>query len=656
MKKDYRSKIKKSFSITMILMLLIMSMPVISIADSTLAVTASNVTETTADLSIINQTSGSTIDVTWSPADGGYDSGVLSGLSPGTTYNVTATETITSSVEKEYVVYLDADLTLYYNDDNNNKVRVRWNDCYYYSYYGEKRSGVNLNLFGTTYTSAMVSTTITNIANTSFNTVAVPVPDGSSLTLTAMGIEPENKDTQTKWRIVNNFGEDLDFTWQVYGTSLTGSGTVAKEHTMDARFDNPYYVYVDAPHQATLVITWGSSNQFTTQKSSTSDVLYPEITSSSLGLTGVPVEGKNAGQTKWRVVNDYGYPLEFTWKVYGTDLTGTMTIPAEHTSAERFNNPFYFYAPKTPATMIITWGNNNEFNKTKQSNNEVLPYPDKNSLVLTSMPTESSKADAQTKWRVINKYGQPITFTYTVAGHPEITGTHTIGAEYTEADRFDNPFYFYIDLPHAVTAKILWGDNNEFSTTKASSGEVLAEEDTTEADSTEDQTNPPAPTEPNTQAPAPAAPQGPQGTVVVNFVDTEGAPLAASLSFTGTVGTLYQTSARSIADYELVESPANASGSFIDGSLTVDYVYSNGVTLVEEETPLGEAVTPFNFDAIYDNMESTTEAASDEAIILDEETPLADALPQTGQASPELFYGIGSIVSALGIYLKRKIK
>ena len=52
-------------------------------------------------------------------------------------------------------------------------------------------------------------------------------------------------------------------------------------------------------------------------------------------------------------------------------------------------------------------------------------------------------------------------------GHPEITGTHTIGAEYTEADRFDNPFYFYIDLPHAVTAKILWGDNNEFSTTKS---------------------------------------------------------------------------------------------------------------------------------------------------------------------------------------------
>ncbi|GAB6107437.1 MucBP domain-containing protein [Fusibacter bizertensis] len=162
-----------------------------------------------------------------------------------------------------------------------------------------------------------------------------------------------------------------------------------------------------------------------------------------------------------------------------------------------------------------------------------------------------------------------------------------------------------------------------------------------------------APTEPTTQAPT--EPQGPQGSVVVNFVDTDGISIASSFNFTGSVGTLYQTSARTIDGYELVETPANASGSFIDGSITVDYVYSNGVTVAEEETPLGEAITPINFDSIYDNME-TTEAASDEAVILDEETPLADALPQTGQASPELFYGIGSIVSALGIYLKRKNK
>ncbi|GAB6107438.1 MucBP domain-containing protein [Fusibacter bizertensis] len=160
------------------------------------------------------------------------------------------------------------------------------------------------------------------------------------------------------------------------------------------------------------------------------------------------------------------------------------------------------------------------------------------------------------------------------------------------------------------------------------------------------------PTQPTTQAPT--EPQGPQGSVVVNFVDTEGASLASSYNFTGSVGTLYQTSARTIDGYELVETPANASGSFIDGSVTVDYVYASGVTVVEEDTPLGEAITPVNFDSIYDSMEITTEAASDEHIILDEETPLADALPQTGQATPELFYGVGGMISAIGIYLKKR--
>lgn len=156
-------------------------------------------------------------------------------------------------------------------------------------------------------------------------------------------------------------------------------------------------------------------------------------------------------------------------------------------------------------------------------------------------------------------------------------------------------------------------------------------------------------TQPTTQAPT--EPQGPQGSIVVNFVDTEGNSIGSSFTFTGTVGTLYQTSSRSIEGYELTETPANASGNFIDGSITVDYVYSDGVIIEEESVALGEA-NVFNFDSIYDNM--TTEEATDEAIILDEATPLADALPQTGQATPELFYGIGGLVSALGLYIKKR--
>lgn len=159
-------------------------------------------------------------------------------------------------------------------------------------------------------------------------------------------------------------------------------------------------------------------------------------------------------------------------------------------------------------------------------------------------------------------------------------------------------------------------------------------------------------TEPTTQAPT--APQGPVGTVAVNFVDNNGNTLAPSFQFTGSAGTLYQTTARNITGYTLVETPANASGNFVDGTVTVNYVYTDGVSIEEESVALGEAVNPVNFDSIYDGNIAASEATSDEAVILDEVTPLADALPQTGQASPELFYGLGGVVSALGLYLKKR--
>lgn len=178
----------------------------------------------------------------------------------------------------------------------------------------------------------------------------------------------------------------------------------------------------------------------------------------------------------------------------------------------------------------------------------------------------------------------------------------------------------------------------------------VAETPTDSTNETEIPSETETPTQPVTEAPT--VPIGPQGTVTVSYVDTEGNSLGSAFSFTGTVGTLYQTSSRTFEGYTLVEVPSNASGTFADGSITVDYVYSNGETIVEEDTPLGEAITPFNFDSIYDNVEMTTESVEED--ILDETTPLGDTLPQTGQASPELFYGVGSLITVAGLYLKRK--
>ena len=44
----------------------------------------------------------------------------------------------------------------------------------------------------------------------------------------------------------------------------------------------------------------------------------------------------------------------------------------------------------------------------------------------------------------------------------------------------------------------------------------------------------------------------------------------------------------------------------------------------------------------------------EEELVLDEEVPLADALPQTGQLPMELYYGIGSVISLMGFAIRKK--
>ena len=149
-------------------------------------------------------------------------------------------------------------------------------------------------------------------------------------------------------------------------------------------------------------------------------------------------------------------------------------------------------------------------------------------------------------------------------------------------------------------------------------------------------TNPPTPNPDPDPDPDPVL-----GLVNVTFVDTDGVTLSPGYQMAGAVGTNYLTTAREVAGYSLVETPANANGTFVSGSLSVIYVYDvTGEIVTEEETPLGEAAT-----------EAPT---VEEVIVPEEDTPLADALPKTGQLPPELFYGLGGLVSAAGVFLKKR--
>lgn len=149
-------------------------------------------------------------------------------------------------------------------------------------------------------------------------------------------------------------------------------------------------------------------------------------------------------------------------------------------------------------------------------------------------------------------------------------------------------------------------------------------------------------------------PVGPFGTVVVTYVDTEGITLSPSFSFTGTVGTNYGTSPRTIAGYTLTESPANASGTFTAGTITVIYVYTDGseIAIEAEEIPLGPGEPEPEPEIIPEEPQVTPEVPED-IVLIEEEVPLGDGLPQTGQTSAWLYLLLSAWCVALGLAMKR---
>jgi len=109
-----------------------------------------------------------------------------------------------------------------------------------------------------------------------FSTVVYADVNASSLNLTSVPTESNLAATQTKFRIYNESGVDILYTYRVAGLSITGGETVTADHTMDTRFTNPYYFYVAAPHPVTVTISWGDRGEFSNVKASSGDTYEPE--------------------------------------------------------------------------------------------------------------------------------------------------------------------------------------------------------------------------------------------------------------------------------------------------------------------------------------------------------------------------------------------
>ncbi len=78
--------------------------------------------------------------------------------------------------------------------------------------------------------------------------------------------------------------------------------------------------------------------------------------------------------------------------------------------------------------------------------------------------------------------------------------------------------------------------------------------------------------------------------VTVTFVDEQGNPLSASVTSTGKIGSAYATDPKVIPGYVLVATPANADGTYADGSTTVIYVYKKVAAAAAAPAAAGPSV------------------------------------------------------------------
>lgn len=155
------------------------------------------------------------------------------------------------------------------------------------------------------------------------------------------------------------------------------------------------------------------------------------------------------------------------------------------------------------------------------------------------------------------------------------------------------------------------------------------------------------PTVPPTNPPGGGGSNPSRGTVRVRFVDEDGNVLSAEEQLTGNVGTSYETNARDIEGYTLTAVPSNAEGTFINGVITVTYIYdAERVEIDDDDIPEGVPEEPIV-------EEETPEGSPDETMI-DEELP--KALPQTGLPIVTLPDMFGGALIALGLYFGRKAK
>lgn len=98
------------------------------------------------------------------------------------------------------------------------------------------------------------------------------------------------------------------------------------------------------------------------------------------------------------------------------------------------------------------------------------------------------------------------------------------------------------------------------------------------------------------------------GYLIVEHVTTDGTTLETEDAIKQAVGTNYTTSAKTFDDYNLVTTPANATGSYVRGTTLVTYVYEHKKGSVVEHYYIEGTTTPLKADeTIVSNVDTGTD-------------------------------------------------
>lgn len=131
--------------------------------------------------------------------------------------------------------------------------------------------------------------------------------------------------------------------------------------------------------------------------------------------------------------------------------------------------------------------------------------------------------------------------------------------------------------------------------------------------------------------------------VTVNYVDENGAKVAASETLTGKVDEPYQTTAKKVSGYKLTKTPTNVIGVFETKAQTVTYIYKKEAAV--------NPVDPTNPTKATDPSKSTEISVQVKA-----ETPKNTNLPKTGdtKSNTPIFLFAGTLLIISGIVLLKR--